>query len=75
MTTYPVSIFTQYQFTAGQKIRIADGKRAGDWEVVGQSETTVTLRCPISGKEFEWQRFCYHVEEKTGEAWPSPKHD
>jgi len=30
----------------------------------------VTLRCPISGKEFEWNRFCYLVDEETGVAWP-----
>lgn len=28
------------------------------------------LRCPISQREFEWDRFCYFVEEKNGVEWP-----
>jgi hypothetical protein len=60
----PVTIFKPYSFEPGQKIKIDGGKRAGDWEVVSQSEQTVTLRCPISGREFEWSRFCYLVHEQ-----------
>jgi len=64
MTRYPITLFQSYPFQQGQKIRIEGSKRSGDWEVVGVSDRTVTLRCPISGKEFEWSRFCYFVEEK-----------
>ena len=64
MPGHPVTIFKPYSFATGQKIRIDGGKRSGDWEVVSQSEKTITLRCPISGREFEWDRFCYFVHEK-----------
>jgi len=30
----------------------------------------VKLHCPVSFKEFEWDRFCYQVEERDGVAWP-----
>lgn len=66
-----VTFFRPYPFTIGQKIRIAGGKRSGDWEVVAVGECKVTLRCPISGREFEWDQFCYLVEEKTDEPWPA----
>ncbi|MBU1193405.1 MAG: hypothetical protein KKE62_03725 [Proteobacteria bacterium] len=66
---YDVSIFEPYPFKQGQKIRIEGSKRSGDWEVVGVTDAKVTLRCPISQKEFSWDRFCYFVEDKhTG--WP-----
>jgi len=64
-----VVMFRPYPHEIGQKIRIEGGPRAGDWEVVGVSKGKVTLRCPISGREFEWNRFAYFVEEKE-DAWP-----
>lgn len=70
MEVFNVSIFKRFPFKVGQKIRILDGKRQGDWEVVNTSETKVTLRCPISGRQFEWNRFCYLVEERENEIWP-----
>lgn len=70
MTTYEVTIFRPYPFTPGQKIRIEGGKRAGDWEVLAVSERKVTLRCPVSGREFEWDHFCYLTEERRDEPWP-----
>ncbi|MDD5760053.1 MAG: hypothetical protein PHI06_13340 [Desulfobulbaceae bacterium] len=66
-----VTLFQPYAFSSGQKIRIVGGKRAGDWEVLAISERKVTLRCPISGREFEWENFCYLVEEKDDEPWPA----
>jgi hypothetical protein len=54
----------------GQKIRIEGTRREGDWEVVNIGEHKVTLRCPISKKEFSWDLFCYHVEEKHDHPWP-----
>ena len=69
--THNVTFFKPYPFTCGQKIRITGGKRAGDWEVVAVGERKITLRCPISGREFEWDQFCYWMEEKKDEPWPS----
>ena len=65
-----VTVFKPYPFQSGQKIRIESGKRQGDWEVIGTSETKVTLRCPISGRQFEWDRFCYLTDEKADDVWP-----
>jgi hypothetical protein len=70
MKTHDVTVFTPYPFRVGQKINIDGGKRKGDWEVVGVTDRKVTLRCPFSHKTFDWNRFCYVVEEKTGARWP-----
>lgn len=70
MEKFNVTLFKTYPFAQGQKIRIQGGKRQGDWEVVGISEAKVQLRCPISGRQFEWDRFCYVTEELENEAWP-----
>lgn len=64
-----VKIFAPYSFKVGQKIHIQRGPRSGDWEVIGVTERKVKLRCPLSLREFEWDRFCYFVEEKEQE-WP-----
>ena len=64
-------IFQPYPLQIGQKIYIADGPRRGDWQVIGLSERKVNLRCPFSGREVEWDRFCYLVEESGGH-WPHP---
>jgi hypothetical protein len=56
-----ILIFKPYPFKPGQKIKIEGGKRAGDWEVIAITDSKVTLRCPVSGREFEWARFCYQV--------------
>jgi hypothetical protein len=65
-----VIIFKPYPFSGGQKIHIAEGPRKGDWEVVSVSDRKVKLRCPISNKEFDWDRFCYAVEERKDVEWP-----
>ena len=65
-----VAFFQPYPFEVGQKIRIEGGPRAGDWLVIGVTERKVTLRCPISGRELEWDRFCYFVEEREAD-WPA----
>lgn len=70
MASDTVTLFKPYAFRVGQKIRIEGGKRNGDWEVVAVGDVKVTLRCPISGREFEWARFCYWVEDREGEQWP-----
>ena len=70
MSGHEVAVFHTYRFHEGQKIRIDGGPRSGDWEVVGLDERKVRLRCPVSGREVEWNRFCYLVEEREGEEWP-----
>ncbi|MFC1504965.1 hypothetical protein ACFL5W_00465 [Thermodesulfobacteriota bacterium] len=72
MPKHKVAVFEPYPFIPGQKIYIAAGPRKGDWEVIGVSDKKVKLRCPISLREFEWNRFCYLVEEQTGREWPQP---
>lgn len=62
-------VFQPYPLQIGQKIFIASGARRGDWEVVGLSDRKVKLRCPFSGREVEWDRFCYLVEERR-DHWP-----
>ena len=70
MERYKVTFFKPYPLEVGQKIRIEGGKRNGDWEVVGVSDAKVKLRCPLSGREFEWDRFCYMTREQDNEVWP-----
>ena len=67
---HDVTVFSTYPFRVGQKIRIEGSRRAGDWEVIGVSDNTVTLRCPISGRQFEWPIFCYLIDEEKGSIWP-----
>lgn len=70
MATHDVVLFRPYPFQVGHKLHIEGGPRGGDWEVVGVSERKVRLRCPISNREFEWDRFCYFVEEQNSIEWP-----
>ena len=70
MEKHDVILFKPYPFETGQKINIDSGPRSGDWEVINVSERKVTLRCPVSFREFEWNRFCYFVEERSGVVWP-----
>ena len=70
MTEHRVTLFEPYPFYEGQKIYIEGGPRKGDWEVVGVTDRKVKLRCPISNREFEWNRFCYFTEEQNGRQWP-----
>ena len=64
-----VAMFKQYPFTIGQKIHIEDGPRKGDWEVVSLDDKKVELRCPVSGIQVSWARFCYLSSEQLAE-WP-----
>lgn len=70
MATYNVAFFTPYPFQTGEKINITQGPRRGDWEVIGVTERKVTLRCPVSLREFEWDRFCCFVENRDIDEWP-----
>ncbi len=67
---HDVSVFKPYEFQVGQKIRIEGTRRKGDWEIAAIGDHTITLRCPLSNKEFEWAKFCYFVEEEKGVEWP-----
>ncbi|MDF1614132.1 hypothetical protein [Desulfurivibrio dismutans] len=70
MTSLQVTFFTPYPFSQGQKIRITAGPRRGDWEVMEITEHKITLRCPVSGRLFNWDRFCYFAEDHAEETWP-----
>ncbi len=70
MVTNNVSIFKPFPFEDGQKIRIEGGPRQGDWLVIGTTERKIRLRCPVSGREVEWDRFCYYTENRENEEWP-----
>jgi hypothetical protein len=72
MSGHEVAVFQPYPFEVGEKITIGSGPRRGDWEVVGVSERKVKLRCPITQREVEWDRFCYLVEKQSGVEWPHP---
>lgn len=65
-----VTVFTPYPFRPGQKIHIASGGRKGDWLVIATDEDSVTLRCPVSLREFSWKHFCALVEEDVSRPWP-----
>jgi len=67
---HKVTIFKPYSFEVGQKIRIEGSGREGDWEVTDITKRKVTLRCPISRKEYTWDLFCYFAEEKDDVSWP-----
>ncbi len=71
MGSYKVTVFSPYHFEIGEKIHINEGPRKGDWEVIGISEHKVTLRCPVTKKEFKWDRFCYYIETKELDQWPT----
>ena len=70
MEKHNVTIFKPYTFAVGQKINIEGGPRNGDWEVIGVSDRKIKLRCPISSREFEWNRFCYFAEDRQNVQWP-----
>jgi len=70
MEKHDVTIFSPYPFEVGQKIYIDDGRRKGDWEVVAIDDLKVMLKCPVSLREFEFNRFCYFVKDEKEIEWP-----
>jgi hypothetical protein len=70
MDKHNVTVFRPYPFSVGQKIYIEEGPRKGDWEVIGVSERKFKLRCPVSFRVFEWNRFCYFTEDREDVEWP-----
>ena len=69
-----VTFFRPAPLVPGQKIRIEGGPRQGDWEVVAAGEKGVSLRCPISGRTFDWKPFCYQTDEREAE-WPAEEEE
>jgi len=67
---YEVLIFRPYPLKAGQKITIDGGPRGGDWLVVDVGERKMKLKCPITHREVEWDRFCQFVTGSNNEPWP-----
>lgn len=67
---HDVTVFKPYPFRKGQKIRIEGSRRQGDWEVIEVTESKMTLKCPVSFREFTWDRFCCLHEEQSQVEWP-----
>lgn len=65
-----VLILRPYPVRVGQKIYIEAGPRHGDWQIVEVGDRKIKLRCPISHREIECDRFCYVVTEEVGIPWP-----
>jgi hypothetical protein len=65
-----VLVLRPYPLRVGQKIFIESGPRHGDWEIIEVGDRKIKLRCPVSHKEVETDRFCYVVEEASGIPWP-----
>jgi hypothetical protein len=65
-----VLILRPYPVRVGQKIFIDGGPRRGDWEIIGVGDWQLRLRCPISHKEIDCDRFCYVVTEAARIPWP-----
>lgn len=65
-----VIIFKPYPLKVGDKIFVQGGPWGGDWEIVEVGERKIRLRCPVSLKEMERERFFYLVEEREREPWP-----
>ena len=64
--------FRRYPFQPGDNIYIEDGPRKGDWTVLSVDDRRVTLRCPVTGTEVTWNRFCYQVRDDEGSDDPGP---
>lgn len=71
MARFDVTLFKPYPFKLGEKIHIDGGPRGGDWEVIGLTERKVSLRCPVTRREVQWDRFCYLVENQKNVIWPT----
>lgn len=67
---HDVTFFRPFPFFVGQKIRIEGTPRQGDWEVAAITASKMTLRCPVSKKEFTWDKFCFFAEERKNIDWP-----
>ena len=70
MTEEEVIVFKEYPLAVGQRIHLDGGFRRGDWLVIGMTDKKIHLRCPVSGREVEWERiFCFAGVSGPAE-WP-----
>ena len=58
--SFTLATSVSYDRTYPGKLEQSLGSK-GDWEVIGVSDRKVKLRCPVSLREFEWNRFCYFM--------------
>jgi hypothetical protein len=65
-----VVVFRLYPPQVGGKIFIQGGPGGGDWEIIEVGDRKIKLKCPVSHKELERERFFYFVEEREQEPWP-----
>ncbi|MGQ9687720.1 MAG: hypothetical protein ACUVXF_02870 [Desulfobaccales bacterium] len=65
-----VIFFRLYPARVGDKITIEGGPWRGDWEIIEVGERKLRLKCPITHKEIERERFFYFLEERPQEPWP-----
>ncbi len=70
MAEQEVIFFKEYPLSAGQRIHIEDGPRRGDWLVIGVTDKKIQLRCPVSGREVEWEKIFCLVSVSSGTEWP-----
>jgi hypothetical protein len=63
-------VFRLYPTQVGDKILIQGGPWGGHWEIIEVGERKIKLKCPISHKEIERERFFYFTEERDHEPWP-----
>lgn len=70
MSIENVVLFERYPLEVGQKIRLSGGGRGGDWLVIGLDEKKMRLKCPVSGKEVEWDRMFAFAKTLENEEWP-----
>ena len=62
--------FRPYPLEPGDKIRIDGSPRGGDWLVLDVTDRKMKLKCPVSGVEVEWDRFCALSEIGVDQEWP-----
>ena len=65
-----ILVLRPYPVRVGQKIYIETGPRHGDWEIIEVGERKLKLRCPISHREIECDRFYEVATEAAGMPWP-----
>ena len=65
-----VVFFRPYPAKVGDKITFQGGPWGGDWEIIEVGERKLRLKCPVSHKEIEKDRFFYYMEERDQEPWP-----
>ena len=71
MGAQKVTTFRRASLEPGQKVRLLDGPRGGDWLVLGVDDRKMRLRCPVSGREVEWDRFTAEEGTILAEVWPA----